>query len=325
MADLYQSGRDSYLALKRTAGHVYNLITDRSPKILILAYHRVTPVLAPGPLNNTVSLQAFKKQIFALAREFPVISLSEAVNQYASGSAKAKIQLVLTFDDGYSDNYELVFPFLRMNGFPAAFFLITEYVNSGGPLWDLQIINILKSSPSLRSIQVGNRLIRQGVIEPRPSFIFRVLDQMKSITFSGRQDIIRSLGIKSNNRNESDYAQDRCLTWEEARKMSDAGMEIGSHGLSHRSLAMIPFSEAREEIKESKEIIGRIIEKPCDHFSFPFGGKQDYNQALINYVREAGYKTCLLNIHGYNRIKKDGFCFKRIIMEEKTNVAHMLG
>lgn len=323
--DFYQSGRSAYKNSKLALIHGYNFLTDRSPKILILAYHRVVPAFMPEPLNNTVSLQTFEKQICALARRFPVISLSDAANQCISGSAKAAIQLVLTFDDGYCDNYKIAFPILKRNGFQATFFLITEYINSGGPLWDLEVINILKSYNSIRSVKVDNRIIKQGIIEPRSIFIYRVLDEMKSIDFSGRNDIIYSLGVKSNNRHEFDYAQDRCLTWEEARKMSDAGMEMGSHSLSHRSLTRIPLHEAIEEIKESKEIIEHNMGRACHHFSFPFGSKQDYNQSLINYVRELGYKTCLLNIHGYNRIKKDSFCFKRIIMEEMTNIKCLLG
>lgn len=325
MVDLYQIGRSRYQNTKRVIGHIYNLIIDRSPKILILVYHRVIPAFDLGLLNNTVSMRTFQWQICALAKRFPIISLSEAVNQCVSGSVKAKIQLVLTFDDGYYDNYEIIFPFLQKNGLPAAFFLIADYINSGGPLWDLQITNILQGDSSLKSIEIGNRIIQQGTIEPRISFILRVMDKMKPINFSGRQEIISSLRDKSKTGAEFNYTMDRCMTWEEAREISRAGMEIGSHSLSHRSLTMIPLSEAKEEIKKSKEIIEHNIKNPCRHFSFPFGGRQDYNQLLVDYVKGAGYESCLLNVHGYNHLKEESFCFKRIIMEETTNIAYLFG
>ncbi len=119
--------------------------------------------------------------------------------------------------------------------------------------------------------------------------------------------------------------KDRCMSWQEVKKMSAAGMEIGSHSLSHRSLAMIPFTQAAEEIKKSKETIEYNIKKPCRYFSFPYGGGQDYNKALADYAKEIGYETCLLNTHGYNYIKNYSFCLRRIIMEESTNIAHLLG
>ena len=274
---------------------------------MVLAYHRVLLESRPGPLNNTVSFQAFEKQVCALAKRFPVISLCEAADQCMAGYAKAATQIVLTFDDGYQDNYEIVFPFLKKKGFRATFFLAAEYIDSNGPLWDVEVIRILQANPSIKSVEVDGRMIKQGMVEPRLPFIFRLLDEMKPLGFAQRRMAISSLGGHTK-------SVDRCMTWGEVREMSQAGMEIGSHGLSHRALTRIPYLEAQEAIRGSKEIIESRIGAKCRHFSFPFGGKQDYNQALINYVKETGYKTCLLNIHGYNRVKECGFCFKRMIM-----------
>lgn len=321
MVDLYQLGRTGYKGSMQAIKHIYHFLTDRAPKILVLVYHRVIPAVKFDILNNTVSPETFERQICTLAKKFPIISLTEVVKQCASGFAKSKTQVVLTFDDGYCDNYETVFPILQKKGLPATFFLITDYINGNGPLWDWQLINILNNNTSIRSIEIDNQIIQQGFLKSRLSFIFRVLDKMKSISFAKRHEILSFLKTKTN----ASFESNRCMAWQEVKKMSEAGMEIGSHSLSHRSLAMIPLLEAKEEIKKSKEIIEYNIKNPCYHFSFPYGSRQDYNQSLVNYVKDAGYQTCLLNVHGYNRIKKDSFCFKRIIMEEAINITHLLG
>jgi peptidoglycan/xylan/chitin deacetylase (PgdA/CDA1 family) len=314
-------GKNIYKETKRFLYHSYNKFTDNKPKVLLLVYHRVLKNKHSSPLNNIVSLSGFIKQIDEIAKRHAIVTLTDIIQQCHFGKPKAKIQVVLTFDDGYSDNYEIVLPVLQKKGLPASFFIIADYINSNVPLWDWQVIHLLNSDVSIKSTTIDNQIIRQGIFESRLSFAFRILEKMKPISPAKRREAISYLRPKTN----TSFESDRCMSWQEVKKMSEAGMEIGSHGLSHRSLAMLPYYEAKEEIKKSKEIIEYNIEKPCYHFSFPYGGNQDYNQPLIDCVKEAGYRTCLLNVHGYNYIENDSFCFKRIIMENATCVRHLLG
>jgi peptidoglycan/xylan/chitin deacetylase (PgdA/CDA1 family) len=122
-----------------------------------------------------------------------------------------------------------------------------------------------------------------------------------------------------------EFIKDRFMTWSEAKRMGDAGMEIGAHGVTHDSLTAMSIDAARREIFDSKSIIEKNIGKPCNHFSFPFGSRRDYNDCLVDIVREAGFKRCMLNIHGYNYDDDKEFCLKRIIMDEFTDTAHILG
>ena len=107
--------------------------------------------------------------------------------------------------------------------------------------------------------------------------------------------------------------------------MCQNGMEIGSHSLSHRSLARIPLEEAIKEITKSKQVIEGNTKKNCAHFAFPFGSEADYSEVLVGHVKRAGFETCLLNIHGYNHLREDTFCLRRIIMTESTDPAYLLG
>ena len=56
-----------------------------------------------------------------------------------------------------------------------------------------------------------------------------------------------------------------------------------------------------------------------------YGSKRDFNGSLIQEVKRGGYQTCLLNIHGYNHLKPDSFCFRRIIMDEYMPLDYLLG
>ena len=318
---MMKKGRGIYKGTKRFLAHSYRALTDKKIKVLLLVYHRVLDGARFNPLNNIVQPATFIRQIDAIAKKYSIVTLSDIIEQCRLGRTKGRNQVVLTFDDGYSDNYEIAFPVLQKKGLPAAFFLITDYMNSNKPLWDWQIINILSDCASIKNIELPDEVIRQGRFEPRLSFTYRILNKMKPLTFTERQGAISSLKVKTS----CAFNSDRCMTWEEAKKMSESGMEIGSHSLSHRSLARIPFLEAKEEIRKSKEIIGYHMGRACRYFSFPFGGRQDYNQQLIDYAKEVGYQACLSNVQGYNYFKEDSLCFKRIIMEEATDTRYLLG
>jgi len=305
--------------------HWKNVLFDTSPKLLVLVFHRIVPIITSDPLNIMLSEKKFIRQLDALAIKYPVISLSDAVHQADSGKVKAKCQIALTFDDGYRDNYEVAFPVLRKKGIPAAFFIATDYMDGGTPLWDFFLISTLFHN-KINDIHVGDSVVRKMAVESRPSFIFRAFDRIKSLEPQKRRQIMDLLRIHAGSGGSVPAcAEDRCMTWENVRTMSRAGMEFGSHGMSHTSLARVTGNVAEQEIIASKDIIERNIQKRCDHFAFPFGSRRDYSDALVASVGKAAYKTCLLNVHGYNYFDKDFFCLKRIIMDEYTDVRHILG
>lgn len=325
MSGFYQLSRVSYNNFKRMTGYLYRYVADRSAKILILVYHRVLPIVRADPFNMTVSLKTFKRQIDAMAKKYPVISLSEAVKQRSLGAAKSKTQIVLTFDDGYQDNYEFIYPILKREGLPASFFVPCGYVDSNRPLWHCELFNLLYNNSLVRKIKIADKIISQGLMQPRRFFIFSAIDAAKSLNSKDREELLGLLKGKLNNKKPVDDASERLMTWGQLREMARSGMEVGAHGFTHSSLARIPIGEAEEEIKKCKEAIENNLKKECAHFAFPFGSKMDYNQRLVGYLKQSGFQSSLLNIQGYNHIEKDAFCFKRIIIEETVNLEYLLG
>lgn len=273
-------------------------------RIITLLYHRILPTRGFDPFNIIVTTKTFIKQLETIAKKYPVISLNDAVDQLRHRRFKARQQVVLTFDDGYRDNYEAVFPILKRKGLPATFFLTTGYINSDRVLWDWGLVNLLNSNRMIKGVKINNRMIRHKTNEPRILFIIRALEKFKA----GSPEAINKFACGSK--------KDICLTWEQVKAMSQNGMEIGSHGMFHRSLSMIPAAEARQEIISSKEAVEKAIQRPCRHFAFPFGTGRDYNNRLISCVKEAGFKTCHINRDGCDKDSGDGFCFGRAIVKE---------
>jgi peptidoglycan/xylan/chitin deacetylase (PgdA/CDA1 family) len=260
---LFESGRTIFKNAAQAVKHWKNGLTDFRPKLLVLLYHRILPQVKDGPYRIAVRLETFKRQVSSLRERFPLITLSEALRQAKEEGPKAKLQIAITFDDGYLDVYDFAFPFLKEMRLGAAVFLSTDYIGK-------EIGQFLRSGPSA--------------------------------------DL-----------------NSRIMDWEKIRQLADCGFEIGSHGLTHAALTRLPLEEAKDEMRKSKEIIEAALQRPCWHFAFPFGSRRDFNPLLIDYARQIGFQSCMLNVHGYNHLEKDAFCFRRFIMEEGTDINYLLG
>lgn len=206
----------------------------------VLLYHAVREdedfPAAPG---TNVTPERFERQLKYLRRHFSVIPLSEAL------ATEGVARLAVTFDDGYRDNYQVVFPLLREFGIPATFFLTVAQI---GRDWDFP----------------------HG---PYPG-----------------------------------------LSWEEVREMTgDPRMEIGSHGLQHRDLTLLPPEEAAEEITLSKKMLEENLALAVRFFSYPHG---NYNQAVNDLVRRAGYRAAFSVV----KSDEDNFSRRRILISRRDNM-----
>ena len=103
-----------------------SLFFPRKKGIPILMYHSV----AHNNVFFTVKPEIFEKQMQYLKDyNYNVIKLSDLINFLESNKELPKKTVVLTFDDGFEDNYSNVFPILKKHNFPATIFLITGLVN----------------------------------------------------------------------------------------------------------------------------------------------------------------------------------------------------
>ncbi|MEE8350869.1 MAG: polysaccharide deacetylase family protein [Rhodospirillales bacterium] len=90
------------------------------------------------------------------------------------------------------------------------------------------------------------------------------------------------------------------LTWDDCRKMADAGMTIGSHTINHVHLADLDEDTARAEMKGSKDVIEAELGRACDHFCCPFGRENiDYLPGRDpELAGRVGYKSFLTGHRG---------------------------
>lgn len=111
-------------ALVLWLGHIFGHGRDAA----ILMYHSVGSSFA-GDHQLSTPLATFEKQMrFLSDHRYRVVTLSSVVELLKAKKAIPAKTVVLTFDDGYEDNYTVVFPILKKYGFPATVFVITDYI-----------------------------------------------------------------------------------------------------------------------------------------------------------------------------------------------------
>lgn len=88
------------------------------------------------------------------------------------------------------------------------------------------------------------------------------------------------------------------MTGAELREVADAGIAIGSHSLSHRSLAKLSPAEARVEAVDSRRRLEDTIGRPVSSFAYPYGTQADVGEGSATILAEAGYRSAFTSLHG---------------------------
>ena len=91
----------------------------------ILTYHSISNEIEP---DETVTPEEFERQLQYIKENYKVISLEEAIEYLQTDLGKVSGSIVITFDDGYSDNYYNAYPLLKKHNFPATIFLISDFI-----------------------------------------------------------------------------------------------------------------------------------------------------------------------------------------------------
>ena len=257
--------------------------------------------------------QAFEKHVIAIKKNFTVITtlqLSELIKQ---GTYNHQRYALITFDDGYLDNYTAAFPILVKHEVPGVFFLVTEFVNSNKvPWWD-EIAYLLRNSTGqlyqvpmtgfkhlLDELHI-DKIIQQIMFElktHKQMNIFELLEDVR-LTFPKAYSLLQ-------NRKDQLF-----MDWPQVRNMYANGMEIGSHTVTHHILSQLKDEQQKDEIILSKNIIEKEINGNINSIAYPVGRYYCYNNMSLKYADLAGYNIGFNNEPGRHSVIENNFDLNR--------------
>ena len=306
--------------------HVINSLLDFQPKYLILLYHRVLPYSIFDPVNYSILLEEFIEQINYLMENYEIIPY----NEISKNVDKKNTKIIISFDDGYKDNFKYAFPILKENNLSAIFFILSDYIGSKKIIWDREICLIVNfANNNNKSFEIKNSkdnivFLKNHDAKISVNNLWKIINYLKKL----EPKFINSqlLNLKDQIDYQYNYQDmDYCMSWEEIKIMSKSGMSFGSHGCSHVSFSNISKETLHKELVNSKKEIEKNLNISCTAIAFPFGSNNDYNNETINQSLKAGYHNCFLNVHGYNYFNKRQKTEKRIIMFSGKDYKYLLG
>ena len=99
------------------------------------------------------------------------------------------------------------------------------------------------------------------------------------------------------------------LSADKIRALHAAGVEIGSHGATHRALTGLSGDELHREVAGSRDTLERLLGAPVTSFCYPFG---EFDDRVVEAVRAAGYRAATVIRGGISPDLSDPFRLKRV-------------
>jgi peptidoglycan/xylan/chitin deacetylase (PgdA/CDA1 family) len=269
--------------------------------LLVLNYHRIgnaeDDLFDPGVFSATAD--EFDYQIAYLKRRLSLVTLEEAL-AYIDGTEKKKThrcRVLMTFDDGYLDNYKIAYPILRLHGVQGVFFLATSMVGSCEiPWWD-RIAYLVKTAQKRRfSLSYPAKLAIDIDKNGLPKSLNTILKAYKQPYNYDPARFVGELAEESKGDDPPETTR-RFLNWDEAREMSKSGMEIGSHTDSHTVLSRLEPERQREELAKSRAILLEQLGTEAKALAYPVGHKDSFSNQTQIIAQETGYR-CAFSHHG---------------------------
>jgi peptidoglycan/xylan/chitin deacetylase (PgdA/CDA1 family) len=273
--------------------------------LLVLNYHRIgNPAGTPWDHDLwSADAEEFDWQVRYLKRHFDLIGVDEL--EHARQDRRGRY-VMISFDDGYRDNYELAFPALKSHGVPATFFLATQFLDQPYVSWWDEIAWMIRTTD--REFLDGPGWLADPILinHLQPQTTIRVLLKIyKKLSNDQTTEFLTWLGEETGRgRCPAKLASDMWMTWDMAREMQAAGMSFGAHTVSHPILPRLPADAQRREIIDSHQRIEQELGQPIRAFSYPVGGAGSCSPETVDCLRDTGIEWGFRFGIGYH---KDSF------------------
>ncbi len=265
----------------------------------VLMYHRVLddPEAQEeyAQTGIAVSTATFAAQVAYLARRYTVLSAGDYVERLRRNETLPPRCAVITFDDGWRDNFENAYPILKRFGIPATIFVCSDFVGTTAKFWFHNLLHaVVTRNLGARDLQVALETAAGGKRDnlkiPETLVGVYLLDHFLRLAKSLQAPEIDKLlaAVRpAAGAEKSEWAERRfVLSWDEIAAMEPDLVEIGSHGRSHRLLTAIPVMEAQQELLESKRILEAKTGRRVRVAAYPNGA---YDETIKGYAVAAGY------------------------------------
>ena len=280
-------------------------------QVCVLGFHRV---LSTEELSGCDSLpgmimkqSTFSSLLEYVRHRYRVIGLEE-LESTCSGFPKPRC--LITFDDGWKDNYTRAFPWLARYGVPATVFLATGFIGGNIRFWVEQLIGAWKDPASRQKMLSSTRTLFE-VREKAPS-LDSLIECLKRMSAAKREGILKGL-LPARGEGNHRGAVDEMLNWEEVAEMSTAGIDFGAHTVTHPLLTYEDDGTIERELRQAKQNLEAKLKRNVRAFAYPNG---EWDARVRGWVQATGYEYAFTTQAGWHRVGRDPYTIRRILLHE---------
>jgi len=261
---------------------------------LILCYHDVVSAgSSEGDPAVHLPVERFTRQLRWLRDHYTVIPLLELTARLAAGASVRGVAAI-TFDDGYTGTFTLALPVLRQLGLPATVFVVAEAPGQlEGFWWDHPVVAAAVTP------------------ERRQGWLTELRGDAQLIT--------TALGAGSAPAPPPTHVP---AGWDFVAAAAAAGIDIGVHSATHRTLTMLDDAELEREIKTAAEIIYTRTQAEPAAFAYPYG---IWDPRVRRAVRATGYRAAVTLDYGLNTSATDLWSLRRLNVPASISQAAFAG
>src|SRR5215213_544831 len=296
--------------------------------LTVVNYHRIDDPYRNGfdsfKPNVSATPEDFERHMDYLAKWFHIVSLKDIV-QWLDGLADLPpYAALITFDDGYLDNYISAFPILRRYNSPALIFLATAHIGTDAPFyWDMAAY-CFAHTRSDHLIFPDGRVKHWSSREQLDKVSKAWIESMKALPQAEKQTHVRRLPELLNVSIPDGFFRNLMMSWDQVREMQKGGIEFGAHTMHHPILTRISLNQVREEVTESKARIEAELGEPVLGFAYPNGQSSDLSDSIEKIVADSGIRAAFTLLNGpspLGEVKQNPYAIRRIFISHRHSLA----
>lgn len=276
---------------------------------VILMYHGVVPG-NPSRFNwRHVSTADFECHLKLLRKHCHVLSMADL---HAGTVCGERLNVALTFDDGFQNNFLHALPLLEKYKVPASFYITGANEIGITHLWP-DFLDILSRHAEGRFSLRGMTFVKRGNAyfdeDSRESLASVIKHRYPDWNF--KLSIFEALKRWKPNLYRPDYRPFwELMTDEQIREVANSDqVTVGCHGYFHNNLGELPLEDALSELRKSRAYLERVTGKEVRELAFPDGS---YSPELIPEARRQGFEVILGTDHRHGEAADSTAPYRRV-------------